>query len=180
MTSETPSSTPGATVETTNFHPVILSQGGRYCVYLAEWNIAGEGDTVDEAYAQFKHKFEAFRLRSAKFDLATVSPDPYPVSPKRGLLIELSLFFAKVLMGALATVVVFVVLLPNIGAAFRNQVTSLVAPEYKDPRFWAIQLPSQVNARLDRLDPGEQEKMLNEWNHLFERTTPLWKPFKCQ
>lgn len=160
-----------------NFHPIIVQRDGRFCVYLPEWRISGEGQSLEEAYRQYelnKHELEA---RSAKFELATVTPDPFPTVKKGVILHDLGLFFVKSAFSAFAVILVVVLLLPNIGAAFRHQVRELLP---LDPKFWAIQVPSQLNARLDQLKPEEEDQMRNEWNRLLERTAPIWGPLACQ
>ena len=180
LTQNSKSSVQEAPAKASSFYPFIIRKGERFCVYLPEWGLSGEGDSLEEAYRQFELNKMAFEERAAKFGLATVSPDPYPVLRKGDVLRELTLFFMKTATAVIAVILVVVLLLPNVSAAFRHQVTTLVSTELKDPRFWAIQLPSRINERLDRLDHEEEEKMLSEWNKLILRTTPLWGPFKCQ
>lgn len=170
----------GLSVVDRNFHPIIVRKDDGFCVYLPEWRISGEGASLEEAFRQYELNKKAVELRSAKFELATVTPEPYPVLRRAAILQDLSLFFVKAAASAFAVILVVVLLLPNIGAAFRHQVRELLPSEFRDPRFWAIQLPSKLNARLDQFKPEDEEQMRNEWSRLLERTAPVWSPLTCR
>ena len=167
----------GPSVVGRDFHPIIVQRDDSFCVYLPEWKISGEGASLEEAFRQYELNKRAIELRVAKFELATVTPEPYPTVKRAAILQDLSLFFVKAAASAFAVILVVVLLLPNIGAAFRHQVRELLP---REPGFWAIQLPSKLNARLDRFKPEEEEQMRNEWNRLLERTAPIWSPLTCQ
>lgn len=163
-----------------DFHPIIVQKENSFCVYLPEWNVSGEGPSLEEAFRQYERNKEAVESCSKKYGLAAVSPDPYPTLKRVAIFQELGLFFVKVATCAFAVILVIVLLLPNIGAAVRNQVNTLVPAEFLAYSFWAIEFPSQINERLDRLEPEKQKKMLSEWSKLLERTAIIWKPLKCQ
>ena len=74
-----------------------------------------------------------------------------------------------------------VLLLPNISAALRHNLKEIlpkeiIPVELKDPKYWALQFPSQMNDRLDKLKPEEEEKMRNDWNRLLGRTLTIVTP----
>ena len=156
-----------------DFYPIIVQRRGNFCVYLPEWKISGEGATLEEAFRQYEVNKKATEERLAKFELATVTPEPYPTIKMTAVLQDLILYLVKAASSAFVVILVVVLLLPNIGAALKHQIRGLVPLE---PKFWAIQFPSQLNARLDRLKPEEEEQMRNEWNRLLERTLPIWSP----
>jgi hypothetical protein len=166
------------------FHPIILQRDNSFCVYLPEWKVSGEGASLDEAFQQYELNKRAAESRFAKFGLATVTPDPYPTLKRGAILQDLGLFFVKVASSAFAVILVVVLLLPNIGAAFgagfRHQFRGLFPSEFGEPKFWAIRLPSELNARLDRLKPEEQEQMRDEWNRLLGRTPSILSPLTCR
>ncbi len=166
-------------IQKDDFHPLVIRKEDRFCVYLPEWRISGEGDTLEDAYCQFEINLDAFEEREVKFGLASVTPEPYPALKRRTVIRELALSFGKAAAGAAAVILVAILLLPNIGAAFRNQAKSLVPAELRDPGFWAFQLPSRVNSRLDSLQPAEAEQMIREWSKLSERAAPMLKPLTC-
>lgn len=165
--------------DTSIFHPQIIHKEDNFCIYLPECSVSGEGATLEEAYRQYEMNMKSLEERTKKYGLATITPDPYPILKKRFVLQELGLFFIKSALSVFAVILVVIVLLPNISAAIRNQVTTFISPELKEPKYWVIQLPEHINSQLDRLDREEEEKMLGEWNKLVLRTTPLWGPFKC-
>lgn len=162
-----------------DFHPMILRRDDSFCVYLPEWNVSGEGASLAEAFQQYELNKKAVELRAAKYGLATIVPEPYPALKRAVILQDLGLFFLKVATSTFAVVLVVVLLLPNIGAAFRHQVRELVPAEFKEYKYWAIQLPTQMNARLDRLKPEEEKQMNDEWNRLLGRTAPILSPLVC-
>lgn len=163
-------------VGTVDFYPIIIRKNDGFCVYLPEWKVSGEGVSLEDAYQQFETNKKTVELRAEKYGLATLTPDPYPMLKKKWFYQELALSFVKSAISVFATVLVIILLLPNIGAAVGYQIKNLIPTEFRDPKFWAIQFPSQVNARLDRLAPEEEEKMRNEWNRLLVRTAPMLSP----
>lgn len=174
-----------ARVETTagsnkGFHPMILRRDDGFCVYLPEWNVSGEGVSLEEAFQQYELNKKAVELRAAKYGLATLSLEPYPALKRTAILRDLGMFFLKVATSAFAVILVVILLLPHIGAAFRHQISALVPAEFREYKYWAIQLPTQLNARLDRLKPEEEQKMRDEWNRLLGRTAPILSPLACQ
>jgi len=166
-----------SSVEAAEFHPIIIRRNGGFCVYLPEWKISGEGGTLEAAYEQFEANKKALELRAEKYGLATLTTDPYPTLKRKTFYQELALSFVKSAISVFATVLVIVLLLPNIGAAVGYQIKNIIPAELRDPKFWAIQFPSQVNAKFDRLTPEEEEQMRREWNRLLVRTGPIWRPF---
>lgn len=166
------------------FHPLIVRQANGFCVYLPEWRVSGAGPSLEEAYRDFEHKMAAAERNTAEFGLLALTPEPYPTIKKRAVLQELVLFWIKVGSTACIAILSVVLLLPNISAALRHNLKEIIpkeifSPEFKDPRYWAIQFPSQMNARLDRLKPEEEEQMRNEWNRLLGRTVPIFNPLGC-
>lgn len=159
-----------------DFHPIIIRRNDGFCVYLPEWRLSGEGSSLEEAYRQFEIDKKAFEARDLKYGLSAVTPEPYPTFKKKALLQELSLSFAKAATGMGAAILVAILLLPNIGAAFRNQAKAFLPAEMREPTFWIIQFPAKVNAQLDRLQPAEADQMQREWGRLIERTRFVWKP----
>lgn len=159
-----------------DFNPIIIRKNDGFCVYLPEWKIGGEGASLEEAYLQFEANKKTVELRAEKFGLANLTPDPYPTLKNKSFYHELALSFVKSAIGVFATVLVIILLLPNIGAAVGYQIKNIIPSELRDPKFWAIQFPSQVNAKLDRLTPEEEEQMRREWNRLLVRTAPMLEP----
>lgn len=166
------------------FHPLIVRQANGFCVYLPEWRVSGAGQSLEDAYRDFEDKMAAAERNTAEFGLLALSPEPYPTIKKRAVLHELVLFWIKVGSAALIAILSVVLLLPNISAALRHNLKEIIpkeifSAELKDPRYWAIQFPSQINARLDRLKPEEEEQMRIEWNRLLGRTVPIFSPLGC-
>ena len=153
-----------------DFHPVIINKNNMFCVYLPEWNLSGEGKTLEQAYQEFEGQKKAFLSRSEKYSLATISPEPYPTLKRAKLYHELVLFFIKVATAAFAIIFVGILLLPHIGAAVRNQIL----PSLDNPlNRIVIDLPTKINERLDRITPEEKEKIKEQWEKLFKRTAPV-------
>lgn len=165
-----------SSVGAANFYPIIIRKNDGFCVYLPEWKISGEGASLEDAYLQFEANKKTIELRAEKFGLATLTPDPYPTLKNKSFYQELTLSFVKSAISVFATVLVIILLLPNIGAAIGYQIKNIVPSELRNPKFWAIQFPSQVNAKLDRLTPEEEEQMRREWNRLLVRTAPMLEP----
>lgn len=170
--------------ELEDFNPVILRKDGRFCVYLPEWRLSGTGDSLEDAYRDYEQKARAAERHATEFGLSALTPEPYPSLKRGAVLHELGMFFAKVATGAFAVILLVVLLLPNISAAIRHNLKEMIpkeifSAELKDPRYWAIQFPAQMNARLDRLKPEEEEQMRNEWNKLLGRTVPIVSPLSC-
>lgn len=174
-----------SSAESKGFHPVIIRKKDSFCVYLPEWKVSGAGSSLEEAYQQFERNVKAVEAHAAEFGLSALTPEPYPVLKKGAVLQDLTLFFVKVASSAFIVVLLVVLLLPNIAAALRHNLREMlpkeiISAELKDPRYWAIQFPSQMNERLDRLKPEEEEQMRNEWNKLLGRTVPIVSPLTCQ
>jgi hypothetical protein len=70
-----------------------------------------------------------------------------------------------------------------INAALKNTLSQsaqgIISAESRDPRYWALKFPADINARLDAMNTDERETMFKEWNQLITRTSLLWKPLKC-
>lgn len=167
------------------FHPLIIRKDDSFCVYLPEWKVSGLGLSLEEAYRNFEHNFKAVEASASEFGLAALTPEPYPVLRRGVVLQDLTLFFVKVASSAFIVILLVVLLLPNIAAALRHNLKEMlpkevIPVELKDPKYWALQFPAQINARLDRLKPEEEEKMRNEWSKLLGRTIPIVSPMTCQ
>jgi hypothetical protein len=163
------------------FYPLIIHNSNGYCVYLPEWRISGTGNSLDEAYRKFEQNFKAIEEHAEMFGLATLTPEPYPQLKRSVILQDLALFYIKVASSALIVILSIVLLMPNISAAVRNSLKEMLPKEIipiemKDPRYWAHQFPEQMNNRLDRLTPEEEEKMRTEWSKLLSRTVPVISP----
>jgi len=156
-----------------NYQPMIIRNSSGFCVYLPELNIMGIGDSISEAYAQFESKFQEEELRSSEFGLSAFKSEPYPSLKRQSLLNELAIFGAKVAVSAFAIIFVVVLLLPNISAAIKHNIREIIPMELRDPRYWALQLPEQINARLDRLKPEEEAQIQKEWGRLIGRTNRI-------
>ncbi|CAI8285007.1 MAG: Uncharacterised protein [Gammaproteobacteria bacterium] len=172
-------------IEPKEFHPLILRKDGSFCVYLPEWKVSGVGSTLEEAYRNFDQNYKAVEARAAKFGLPALTPEPYPILKRAAVLQELSLFFFKIASSAFIVILLVVLLLPNIAAAIRHNLKEMLPKEIipielKDPKYWALEFPSQMNAQLDRLEPKEEEKMRNEWSELLGRTVPIVSPMNSQ
>jgi hypothetical protein len=171
--------------ESKGFHPVIIRKLDSFCVYLPEWKVSGVGNSLEEAYLQFEQNLKAVEAHAAEFGLSALTPEPYPVLTRGAVLQGLALFFVKVASSAFIVILLVVLLLPNIAAALRHNLREMlpkeiIPVELKDPKYWALQFPAQMNARLDRLKPEEEEQMRYEWNKLLGRTLPLISPLTCQ
>lgn len=174
-----------SSIESKGFHPLIIRKDDSFCVYLPEWKVSGVGSSLEDAYRQFEQNCKALEAHAAEFGLAAVTPEPYPILNRGAVLQELALFFAKVSLSAFTIILMTVLLLPNIAAALRYNLKEMlpkeiIPVELKDPKYWAFQFPEQMNARLDRLKPEEEEKMRNEWSKLLGRTVPVVSPLTCQ
>lgn len=170
--------------ESRGFHPMIIRKKDCFCVYLPEWKVSGAGASLEEAYRQFELNLKTVEAHAAEFGLSALTPEPYPLLRKSAVLQELALFFVKVASSAFIVILLVVLLLPNIAAALRHNLKEMLPKEIipielKDPKYWAIQFPEQMNARLDRLKPEEEEQMRKEWNKLLGRTVPVVSPLTC-
>jgi len=148
-------------------------------VYLPEWKVSGVGQSLEEAYLQYEKNFKGVREHGEKFGLSYLTSEPYPSLKRSDILQELILFFIKVASTAFIVILLFILLLPNITASLRHNIKEIIPVEWKDPKYWALQFPAQINARLDGLEPEEEKKMQNEWDKLIERTSPIVSPFRC-
>ena len=125
------------------------------------------------------------RRARAEFGLPALTPEPYPVLKRAAVLQELKLFFIKTAASAFIVILLVVLLLPNIAAAIRHNLKEMLPEkiipiELMDPKYWALEFPAQMNARLDRLKPEEEDKMRNEWSKLLGRTVPIVSPITSQ
>ncbi len=152
------------------FRPEIICRDDSFCVHLPEWNISGEGRTLEEAYRHFEAQKNAMQERAKKFALAEFSPEPYPPIKRKRVLQELGLFFAKTVTLVFAVVFTLILLLPHIGAAVRNQIAPRAVGTLN---HWALDFPKKINARLDRVTPEEQRQMMDQWERLLKRTAPI-------
>ena len=172
-----------AQVSDDKFAPIVIRKDDGFCVYLEELNISGDGQTLEEAYRLYEQNKKAYEARTDKFGLDAIKPERFPALKRGALLREMALFSTKAALASFAVILVVVILLPNIGSAVSHQLTSLVnvivRPEFQKPRFWAIELPTKLNAQLDRLNPDEEAKMAAEWNKFFTRADPILGPLLC-
>lgn len=171
--------------ESERFHPLILRKDDSFCVYLPEWKVSGVGFSLEEAYEQFEQNCKTVEAHATEFGLSALTPEPYPVLKKGEVLQELTLFFVKVASSAFIIILLVVLLMPNIAAALRHNLKEIspmdiIPVELRDPKYWALQFPAQMNARLDGLEPEQEEKMRNEWSKLLRRTVPIVSPLACQ
>lgn len=167
-------------IESKGFHPLIIRKDDSFCVYLPEWKISGVGTSLEEAYRQFEQNCKAVEAHAAEFGLSALTPEPYPVLKKGAVLQDLTMFFVKLASSAFIVILVIILLLPNISVAVRHNLKEIITTELRNPRYWALEFPAQVNARLDRLTAEEEEKMRNEWSKLFSRTAPIVSALTCQ
>jgi hypothetical protein len=151
------------------YQPIIIRNDSEFCVYLPELNIKGVGGSISDAYAQFESNFHKEELQSAEFGLSALKSEPYPSLKRKNLRHELALFCTKVAVSAFTIILVVVLLLPNISAAIKHNIRESIPMELRDPRYWALQFPEQINARLDRLKPEEKEQIQKEWKSLILR-----------
>ena len=163
------------------FNPILIKKDNNFYIHQPELSIGGEGSTLEEAYKQYNKNLQILKKNIERYGPATIIPEPYPLTKNRSIFQELSLFFLKSVLSVIAVILIVVALLPNINAAFRSQVSSFFSAELKQPKYWAIQLPTHINNQLDRLNMEEEEKMFTEWNKLKERTSVLLnsKDYKC-
>ena len=172
-------------IESREFHPLIIRKDGSFCVYLPEWKVSGVGPTLEEAYRKFEQKFEDVEAHAAEFGLPALTPEPYPVLKRAAVFQELKLFFIKVASAAFTVIFLVIILLPNITSALRHNLKEMlpkeiIPVELLDPKYWALRFPAQMNAGLDKLEPEEEEKMRNDWNRLLGRTLSIVSPMKSQ
>lgn len=99
------------------FRPVILDRDGRFCVYLAELEIAGVGDTVEAAYAEYKLRLAEAILVADEWGVGARCIEPHPIRRKTRV-DELLMFTAKAVIAVFVTIFLVVAFLPNIKAAY--------------------------------------------------------------
>jgi len=166
-----------------NLHPTIIQNENGYCVYLSEWRVSGIGETLDGAYRQFQENLKLIQLNNSKFGLAYLTTDAYPTIKNGDIRRDLVLFFSKVAASVVIVIALVIALLPMINAALKNTLSQstqgIISAESRDPRYWALKFPTDINARLDAMSTEEREKMFKEWNQLITRTSLLWRPLKC-
>ena len=166
-----------------NFNPLIVRNKDSYCVYLPEWRISGVGVTLDEAYEDYRKKFNKVFDDFNRFGLSNLTPEPYPNIKNGEIKRSLTLFLAKVTLSVVIIALTLTALLPIMRAALndalRNSANSLISAESKDPRYWALKFPADINEKLNKISEEDRNKMFKEWNELLIRTSPLWKPLKC-
>ena len=152
------------------FHPLIIRNNDSFCVYLPEWKVSGTGRSLDAAYLQFMNNMKAVANQNETFGLSALTPDPYPTLTKRAVIHDLSLFLVKIAASALILIFLIVILLPNLSASFHHAIKGVI----KDPKYWALDFPAKVNARLDSITPELEEKMIRDWKTLIERIAPIF------
>jgi len=167
------------------FHPLIVRNDDSFCVYLPEWRVIGVGSSLEEAYREFEEKCGIIEAHCKEFGLSAFTPEAYPVLAKGAFLSEFMLFFLKAVTGVFVAILLVVLLLPNISAALRHSIEEILPKEViltklKDPRYWALQFPTEVNARLDQINPEDEEKMRIEWGKLLSRTVPVASQIVCR
>ena len=155
------------------YQPIIIRNDSGFCVYLPELNIKGVGCSITDAYAQFEGNFDKEKLQSTEFGLSAFKSEPYPSLKRKNLLHDLALFGTKVAVSAFTIILVVVLLLPNISAAIKHNIREAIPMELRDPRYWALQFPEQINSRLDRLQPEEQKEIGAQWGKLVERVKAI-------
>lgn len=165
------------------FNPLILKKNNSFCVYLPEWKISGVGLTLEDAYNEYSKNLKSTCDHFNKFGLSNLTSEPYPKIKNREIKRELTIFLSKVFLSSIVIVMIAVALMPIMSAALKDALKKtsdgLISAELRDPRYWAVKFPSDINEKLDRMSEEERKKMLAEWNELLTRTSPLWKPLKC-
>jgi hypothetical protein len=169
--------------DSSKFNPIIIKNKNGFCIFLPEWKISGAGATLEDAYFEYNQSLKEKEDSFNKFGLATLSAEPYPNLKNADIRRDLILFLSKVALSTIIIIAVFIALLPIMRAALRDALTqstqALISAESRDPRYWALKFPTDINAKLNRMSPEDREKMLKEWNELLTQTSPLWKPLKC-
>ena len=156
-----------------NYQPIIIRINSRFCIFLPELNIKAIGNTIEEAYEQYEKKLQEENQLNADLDINALISEPYPTLKHKKLLHELAFFSVKVTISIFSFILVVVLLLPNISAAINHSIREAIPIELRDPRYWALKFPEQINARLERLKPEEQEQIGEQWAKLKERVQSL-------
>jgi hypothetical protein len=148
------------------YKPIIIQEGNRFCVYLPEKKISGEGESLDDAYNEYLANLRNNETLSKKYGLATISQEPYPSIRYREIVRELIIFWLKICSASAIIILTLVLFLPNIRAAVEHQVSASY-------RYWALELPQELNNKFDRLKPEEEFQMSVEWRKLLERAREI-------
>ena len=162
------------------FRPIIIHNDDHFCVFLPEKDIVGEGSTLTEAYRNFREVLTQRTNQEARYELADYSQDPIPYHRNTFFLRELGAFWLKVSTGIALACFVFVLLLPVVRIAIEhhvakvaNTISSEIPFNLLSKKFWAINVPTQLNQQYSNLSAAELNQLKSEWKLLLTRITYL-------
>jgi len=163
-----------------SYRPIIIHNDDSYCVFLPEKDIVGEGPTLTEAYSNFRQALAQRTNQEARYELADYSNDPFPYHRKTFFLRELGTFWLKVSTGIALACFILVLLLPVMRTAIEHHVAKVantisadIPVELFSKRFWAINIPTQLNRNYSNLSATELNQLKSEWGLLLTRITYL-------
>lgn len=159
--------------------PIISSSGSEYCVYSYKYGILGTGKSITDAYEEYKNKLSVQEELLENFGLSSRYSMNKPNAKSYEVINNLVSFFLKSIIASFAVVLVVILLLPHAGSSFRHQITSLLPNEIKSGKYWAIDVPSNINSKLDALSKEEQEKIVYEWRKIISRYNDLLQNTGC-
>ena len=149
--------------------PVVLFEDGEFCIYLVEKNIAGVGHSLEEAYAKYQEALSQCDIQEKKYGLAVYAQESFPHRDNRSIIKELGVYLLKVATGVGIAIIVFVSLMPAMRAAFDHQTNKIIPDKYFSERYWAFDVPRELNQKYDLLTTAEQIEMAKEWERLLSR-----------
>jgi len=158
------------------YTPVIIQRDGRFCVFLREKNISGEGSTLNEAFTNFEKNISELSFQEERFGLATQAQEPFPNLRGMSIIRELSLFWLKVTTGVALTILLVVLLMPALRAATEHHlsgifvdIAEIIPTGIYSKKFWAIEIPKRLNNQFDNLTTQEADDLRSEWSFLLTR-----------
>ena len=156
--------------------PVILKKkNGTFLVYSKVLNIYGEGKNVSEA-------FEKYEVASKKlnkiYDKYSLNTDFESTIKRKKLFIEIRNFLIKSFIISIAFVLIIILLLPNISAAFKNHALKLIDAKILNLRYYTYELPKKLNKKFENLSENEKTELIENWRKLISRVDYLYEEMK--
>ena len=96
------------------------------------------------------------------------------IGKKPCIINELSVHFLKVAAGTRIAIIAVVSFMPTMRTTFDYQTNKVIPNKYFSERYWAYDVPSELNKKYDLLTTAEQEELVREWGKTAVRTFYYW------